>query len=155
MVKVVILRDIQLHPDGHVFTKKCSRIEYDAKKPILKKLHQLVHQQGERYGTVGDCCEYLTHDQLRKLEESGHIRIHQTYRPSYLATEDTRTFRINTARKPRARKPTLAQILYEAYRDGSEFERSWKEVPPELQKAWERVADAAQEWAYENVQWEE
>lgn len=135
-VKILILRDIQLRKGGHIFTKKCSAIEYDAKRPVNKKLHQLVHQQGEHYGTVGDCCEYLTHAELMRLAATGYIEI-------------------GGKSKPRRKKPSLAEILYEAYRGDSRMQVHWKGLSPALQKAWEQVADAAQEWAYENIQWEE
>lgn len=140
-VRVVILRDIQLWPNGHIFTKRCSSIEYDAKNPKAKKVHQLIYQQGDRYGTVGDCCEYLTHEKLLELEAAGHIR-----------TENKKRLRW--------RKPNLAEILYEAFRrsvtNSNGFEiPAWNECPPEVQKRWEGVADAAKEWAYENIQWQE
>ena len=71
---VMILRDI---PRGSysVFIRHRSRIEYDAKNPIAKKNHQLIYQQGDHYGTVGDMCNYLTHDELLELEQQGYIRI--------------------------------------------------------------------------------
>lgn len=74
-MKITILKDIQLRPDSQVFTRRCSHIIYDAKNPRAKKLHQLLHQQGERYGTVGDYCEYLNQDQLEKLAADGFLKI--------------------------------------------------------------------------------
>jgi hypothetical protein len=81
MIKVIILRDFQVEEGGQVFTRKCSTIEYDTKRPTEKKWHHLVYQQGERYGTVGDCCEYLTDQQLHDLVFKGHVRIERSRRP--------------------------------------------------------------------------
>ncbi len=77
MITVTILNDIQLRKDSHVFTKRVSVLNYDAKRPRAKKRHQLLYQQGERYGTVGDCCAYLTHAELEMLEASGYVRINR------------------------------------------------------------------------------
>jgi hypothetical protein len=72
---VRILRDIQLRRDGHVYTLACSRVDYDAKRPTEKKLHYLIHQQGSYYGTVGDCCDMLTHAELLDLQRKGFVQI--------------------------------------------------------------------------------
>lgn len=55
-----------------------SKIELDKKNPISKKEHQLIHQQGSHYGTVGDCCEYLTHEQLFDLAKQGFVLLRNT-----------------------------------------------------------------------------
>lgn len=72
---VTILRDIQLRENSFVFYRRTARIEYDSQSPRNKKLHQLIFQQGDHYGNVGDCCDYLTHDQLLDLERAGFVRI--------------------------------------------------------------------------------
>jgi hypothetical protein len=73
--QVCVLRDIQLRPNGHVYTLRCSRIEYDAKRKTEKKLHYLIHQQGSRYGTVGDSCDMLTHAELLNLQRKGFVQV--------------------------------------------------------------------------------
>jgi len=73
--QVRILRDIQLRRDGHVYTVRCSRVEYDTKRPTGKKLHYLLYQQGSHYGTVGDCCDMLTHAELLDLQRKGFVQI--------------------------------------------------------------------------------
>lgn len=74
-IRVQILRDIK-RPDYRLpFYAHTVRIEYDAKAPRARKTHQLIYQQGPCYGTVGDCCDYLTHDELLELERQGFVRI--------------------------------------------------------------------------------
>jgi len=75
MIVITILKDIQLRKGGHVYTRKVSALKYDANRAKAAKRHQLLYQQGEQYGTVGDCCDYLTHDQLLQLEADGYIHI--------------------------------------------------------------------------------
>ena len=63
-------------------------------------------------------------------------------------------------KKPRARKPELAEILYTTFRqsvvNNNGFEvPTWDECAPEVRRVWQDVADAAQDWAYENIQWQE
>jgi len=54
------------------------------------------------------------------------------------------------------KKPTLAEILYNAYRRAARSENpTWLECTDEERKQWEEVANAAQDWAYENIQWQE
>lgn len=72
---ITILKDIQLRPNGQVFYRRSSRIDYDSKRPVDKKLHALIYQQGDRYGEVGDCCEYLTHAELLNLARTGFVRL--------------------------------------------------------------------------------
>ena len=72
---VTILKDIE-RPGWHdPFYKRVCFIEYDSAAPMRKKIHQLIHQQGPRYGTIGDRCEHLTHDELLELERHGFVRI--------------------------------------------------------------------------------
>jgi len=53
----------------------------------------------------------------------------------------------------RKKKQTLAEVLYEAYRWSLSSELPpWIEILPAERERWERVADAAQDWAYENIQ---
>lgn len=77
---VTLLRDIPYseirgRQSVTVFFKTRSKIEYDTKQPITKKRHALIYQQGPYYGTIGDCCDYLTHDELLDLERRGFISI--------------------------------------------------------------------------------
>jgi hypothetical protein len=72
---VTILKDIQMRANGHVFHRRSSEINYDSRLPRDKKLHQLLFQQGDYYGEVGDCCEYITHELLLELERGGFVRI--------------------------------------------------------------------------------
>jgi hypothetical protein len=72
---VKILKDIQLRPDGFIFHRRGSRIELDTKNVMGKKQHALIYQQGEHYGTVGDCCEYITHARLLDLQRDGYVMI--------------------------------------------------------------------------------
>jgi hypothetical protein len=71
---VTILRDIQ-RPNGHTYYARSARVEYDRKRPVDKKEHLLIFQQGDRYGEVGDCCEYLTHAELLDLQRKGFLMI--------------------------------------------------------------------------------
>jgi hypothetical protein len=72
---VTILKDIQMQPNAHIFRRRSSELNYDSKLPRAKKLHQLLFQQGDYYGEVGDCCEYITHEQLLELERTDFVRI--------------------------------------------------------------------------------
>jgi hypothetical protein len=74
-ITVKMLKPITPVGWGSPFHPQSSKIVYDSKSPIKKKMHQLIHQQGPRYGTIGDACTYLNHDELLALELSGHIRI--------------------------------------------------------------------------------
>lgn len=73
-----VVSAIQLKPFG---TKSISqfpmgtKIILDKKSVIKKKEHQIVYQQGACYGSVGDMCDYVTHEQLFRLAESGAIKI--------------------------------------------------------------------------------
>jgi hypothetical protein len=73
--RVNILQDIKLSPRHETFFRRSAHIRYDAKSPKATKIHQLIHQQGDRYGEVGDCCEYLTHAELLDLEAGGYVQI--------------------------------------------------------------------------------
>ena len=75
MILVKILKDIQLRENGHLFTQKCAVIEYDSKSRRKDKTHLLIHQQGSEYGSIGDCCEYLSQQDLESLAARGLIRI--------------------------------------------------------------------------------
>ncbi|HKS28949.1 MAG TPA: hypothetical protein VJS44_14075 [Pyrinomonadaceae bacterium] len=72
---ITILKDIQLRPNSHIFYRRSSQLVYDNRSPRDKKQHQLLFQQGDRYGTVGDCCDYISHEQLLELEQQGFVRI--------------------------------------------------------------------------------
>lgn len=72
---VRILKDI-VFENGMCFPNwRNTRIELDKTNPVKRKCHQLIYQQGPYYGSVGDRCEYLTHEQLFKLEADGLIKI--------------------------------------------------------------------------------
>lgn len=67
-MRVTILKDI---PGRYqVYPKQLSGIHYDKRRG-----HQLYYQQGRSYGQVGDCCEYITHETLMELQETGYVRI--------------------------------------------------------------------------------
>jgi hypothetical protein len=59
--RVIILKDIKRPMFSEPFYAHSAHIEYDAKSPLTKKQHALVFQQGHSYGTIGDCCDYLSH----------------------------------------------------------------------------------------------
>jgi hypothetical protein len=75
MITVEILADIERPSYRHPFYARCSRIVYDAKSPRAKKIHQLLYQQGPRYGQIGDACDYVRHDELLEMERRGLVRI--------------------------------------------------------------------------------
>ena len=76
---VTQLKAIQVREDSFSFPISCqTRLILDKKSPSKKKEHQLIYQQGTRYGQVGDCCTYLSNDDLLKLEEKGMIKINKT-----------------------------------------------------------------------------
>jgi hypothetical protein len=72
---VTILKDIQPCEGYSVFYRQSTRIEYDAKRRQDKKQHALIYQQGPQYGSIGDNCYFLTHDELLDLERRGFVRI--------------------------------------------------------------------------------
>lgn len=74
-VKVRILKPIIPQGWSSAFHPQSSRLIYDSASPRKRKQHQLIYQQGSRYGTVGDMCEYLSHDDLLALERDGFVRI--------------------------------------------------------------------------------
>jgi hypothetical protein len=75
MISVEILKDIRRPHFTNPFFARTARIKYDAKAPRAKKQHALVFQQGNHYGLVGDCCDYLSHEELLELEREGAVRI--------------------------------------------------------------------------------
>lgn len=76
IVSVRQLKPIQLEEGRFVFPlNSCTKIILDKKRPSNKKIHELLHQQGSHYGTVGDCCTYLSNDELLSLEAKGMIAI--------------------------------------------------------------------------------
>jgi hypothetical protein len=79
ILEVTQLKPIQLAPDGFVFPlSRQTKIILDKKSPAPKKLHELTFQQGAYFGEVGDCCSYLSNDELFELEEKGMLRIRKT-----------------------------------------------------------------------------
>lgn len=76
IISVTQLKAIQLREDSFVFPISCqTRLILDKKSPSNKKEHQLIYQQGSKYGAVGDCCAYLSNEQLLDLESKGMIKI--------------------------------------------------------------------------------
>ena len=79
ILEVTQLKAIQLREGSFIFPISCqTKLILDKKSPSAKKEHQLIYQQGVNYGSVGDCCTYLTNDDLLKLEEKGMIKIKKT-----------------------------------------------------------------------------
>lgn len=73
--KVTQLKEIILE-DGIKFPLNNNvKIILDKKNIIAKKEHCLIFQQGRFYGTVGDYCHYLYHNELFELEEKGMVKI--------------------------------------------------------------------------------
>ncbi len=72
-IKVLIYRDIRVGDSR--FPKGKSRIEYDSYHEKSRKLHQLIYQQGPNYGAVGDCCAYLSHEELQRLIDDGAVAL--------------------------------------------------------------------------------
>jgi hypothetical protein len=52
-----------------------TKIILDKKNPSHRKEHQLIYQQGARYGEVGDWCKYIDNNELLELEKKGYISI--------------------------------------------------------------------------------
>ena len=52
---------------------KYSKIEIDKSYPVAKREHQVVFQQGNNYGTVGDRCYSISDAYLRQLDKEGYI----------------------------------------------------------------------------------
>jgi hypothetical protein len=52
-----------------------SKIILDKSNPVKRKCHQLIWQQGNYYGQVGDRCAYLSHEELFELHEQGFIKL--------------------------------------------------------------------------------
>ncbi len=71
--RFLVQRDITPRGYSEPFIRHRSFIVYDAKSPVLRKHHQLVYQQGDQYGTVGDRCAYLSHEDLLALERDGSV----------------------------------------------------------------------------------
>ncbi|WP_428663426.1 hypothetical protein [Runella sp.] len=74
-----ILKVRQLKPitlGGFVFPVNCCvLIDLDKVKPVAKKEHQIVYQQGRTFGTVGDYCMSFNHDKLLEMEKNGLVEI--------------------------------------------------------------------------------
>ena len=73
-LRFIVVRDITPPRWSTPFPRHRSFIDYDAKRPIEKKQHQLIYQQGDHYGLVGDMCSNLTHEELLALERDGFVR---------------------------------------------------------------------------------
>lgn len=76
ILAVTQLKPIQVRDGGFLFPlNPMTRIVLDKKSPSHKKEHQLIFQQGSNYGSVGDCCNYLSNEDLFTLERKGMISI--------------------------------------------------------------------------------
>jgi hypothetical protein len=74
-VKVKILKPITRPQFDAPFHLGC-RITYDSRNPCRRKQHTLIDQRDpQRFGTVGDRCDYLDHGELLELEAAGYIKI--------------------------------------------------------------------------------
>lgn len=79
ILKVTQLKAIQVSEGKFTFPfSSQTRLILDKKNPSKRKEHQLIYQQGKNYGEVGDCCTYLSNDDLLKLEEKEMIKIHKS-----------------------------------------------------------------------------
>ena len=74
-ITVFVMKDIRLRPRGHLYFAHMSHVDYDAKSTVDKKMHVYYSQQGRYYGTVGDCCDYISHAKLIQLEADGVVKI--------------------------------------------------------------------------------
>lgn len=78
---VEIMQDIVRAEFSDPFWRRGSFIRYDAKSTRPKKQHALVYQQGRRFGSVGDRCDYLKHDELLELASRGLVRLWRGVKP--------------------------------------------------------------------------
>lgn len=79
ILSVTQLKPLKVYGSDFSFPVSCqTRLVLDKKNPANKKEHQFIYQQGSQYGTVGDCCVYLSNDDLFLLEEKGLISIKKT-----------------------------------------------------------------------------
>ncbi len=79
ILEVKQLKPIQVSEGSFIFPISFqTKIILDKKSPSSKKEHQLIYQQGRQYGEVGDCCNYLSNDELLQLEEKGMISIRKS-----------------------------------------------------------------------------
>lgn len=73
MIKVKILNPIVRPMFDDPFHVNC-RIKYDSR--AQRKLHVLLDQRDpQRYGSIGDRCDYLSHSELLALEAAGYVKI--------------------------------------------------------------------------------
>lgn len=76
ILTVVQIKPIQLREGGFIYPLNTNtKIILDRKSPSNKKIHELVYQQGIYYGSVGDCADYLSNDDLLALETKGMIKV--------------------------------------------------------------------------------
>jgi len=73
-IRFVVLQDIVPPGWSTPFPRHRTFVDYDARRPAGEKRHQLVYQQRDIYGTVGDMAADLSHAQLLELERSGAIQ---------------------------------------------------------------------------------
>jgi len=72
--RFVVLRDITPPGWSTPFPRHRTFVDYDARHPVAKKNHQLVYQQRDTYGTVGDMAVDVSHGELLELERNGAIQ---------------------------------------------------------------------------------
>ena len=72
-MRFLVQRDITPRGYSEPFLRHRSFIVYDAKRSTAKKEHQIIYQQGDQYGTVGDRCASLGHEELLELERDGSV----------------------------------------------------------------------------------
>lgn len=76
ILTVVQIKPIQLREGGFTYPLNSNtKIILDRKSPSNKKMHELVYQQGVYYGSVGDCSDCLSNDDLLELEAKGMIKV--------------------------------------------------------------------------------
>lgn len=79
ILEVKKLKEIQVSEGSFIYPISYkTKLILDKKRPSNKKEHQLIYQQGENYGEVGDCCTYLSNEDLFALEEKGMIQIRKS-----------------------------------------------------------------------------
>ena len=72
-MRAIVLKDITpvgWGPCLEPFIRHRSFITYDKRRG-----HQLIYQQGDRYGTVGDRCYDMPHEELLALVRDGYVRL--------------------------------------------------------------------------------
>lgn len=69
------LKEITLRNGNKYPFSPLVHIDLDKKSRVSSKCHQIYLQQGRCYGTVGDRCDTISHEELFELEDNGMISI--------------------------------------------------------------------------------